>query len=91
MSQNLEILEVQSLKSRQVTEEDILEEYLNTYYSEENFKDNLKEYQDLQNYCDKRRKFGSASRRRHKKEKNRRRKERYSRRKRNCKNKVSDL
>ena len=33
---------MQSMKSQQVTEEDILQEFLNEYYSEENFKREIK-------------------------------------------------
>ena len=44
---------MQFMKSQQVTEEDILEEFLNEYYREENFKRKLKENQeekDIKNF-----------------------------------------
>ena len=81
------LLAVEPLSSQHTTESVILQEFLDEYYSKENSRKRLKKVRKSHN----RKKSRSGSTLIYRKEKNRERKEKHIRRKRNHKNKVSDL
>ena len=76
-----------AVSPQNTTESVILQEFLDEYYSEENFRRKLKEARKSH----KSKKSRSGSTLRYRKEKNRKRKEKHIRRTRNHKIKVSDL